>query len=373
MTLPRILILYTGGTFGMEFRKKGAQGSIRTESKTSESIHVSVPQLSPIDLKKRFLESVPELQELAECEVDILMNRDSAHIGPPEWISIANTIQKQWKKYDGVVLLHGTDTLAYTASALSFLLRPCLKPVVMTGAQRPLAALRNDARNNLISAVEIAAYGPRKTVQQVSVVFGEDVFQGNRVRKKSASDYSAFESPYQLPLAIVGTTIRYTDSKMLSPKKWAKPALLPLFSNRVPMLHLTPGFSALLAQRSLLDTAEGLVLVAFPSGTAPTHDPTFLEFLRAAKRKFIPVVVVTEGSSQPPTAHTTLQARKFDYSAGRDLEKEGCFRAGLMTPECAYVKTALILGQYNSPKSERLKRFKQLWDKNLAHEGILTT
>src|SRR5262245_36761578 len=121
----RVLLLYTGGTFGMEIPAgRGAP--------------ILIPKLSPAALRARLQERVPELASIADCEIKILLNRDSAHVGPEEWRKFADFIRKNWKRYDGVVLLHGTDTLSYTASALSFLLRPCLRPVVLTGAQRPL-------------------------------------------------------------------------------------------------------------------------------------------------------------------------------------------------------------------------------------------
>jgi len=114
--LPRVLILYTGGTIGMDFQQQSQKGQ--------EAL--AVPQLSAESLKQRLLNLVPELQKLAQCDVDVLLNRDSAHIGAEEWQLFAKTIKSKWKRYDGIVILHGTDTLTYTASALSFLLWRCL-------------------------------------------------------------------------------------------------------------------------------------------------------------------------------------------------------------------------------------------------------
>jgi L-asparaginase len=351
--LPRVLILYTGGTFGMDMQKRV----------------LATPTLSAKSLKEKFLERVPELQGIAQCDVDILMNRDSSHIGAEEWILFANHIQKKFSQYDGFVLLHGTDTMPYTASALSFLLRPCLKPVVVTGAQRPLSALRTDARTNLISAVEIAAHGPRELLRQVTVFFGDQLFQGNRVRKISATDMAGFDSPHAAALAVAGTGIRYFESNRPFRRKGKKPTatgvsptprLAPVFSKRVMMVHLTPSFPADCLTQALLPELHGIVLVVFQSWTAPTHDSAFLNFLQAAKSRQVPIVIVTQGSTQAPGSELLLP----NYAAGKELLSEGCFSAGTMTLECTYVKTALLLGQ-----AQGLKKFALLWKKELAEEG----
>ncbi len=354
--LPRVLILYTGGTFGMDLHPNP-----RTHLKSIQKnrVTLAVPNLSPPLLRKRLLDQVPELQRIAKCDVDVLLNRDSAHIGPKEWLLFSKKIQHDWDRYDGFVLLHGTDTLAYTASALSFLLRPCLKPVVLTGAQRPLSALRTDARTNLISAVEIAAHGPRKIVNQVTVFFGDKLFQGNRVRKISANDFAAFVSPHCSPLAIVGTTIRYSDfSSKTSSRRVQK--YKPRFSERIMVAHVTPAFPSKSISKALLPYLDGLVLIVFHSGTAPTHDPAFRDFLRAAQDKKLPITIATEGSTQPPIT----QAQAMHYAAGSELISHGALWAGSMTPECTFVKTSFLLAQ-----SPDLKTFSRLWKNEFAGEG----
>jgi L-asparaginase len=345
--MPRVLLLYTGGTFGMELSG-------------STTRPIVIPKLSPAALRSRLQQRVPELEALAECEIKILLNRDSAHVGPNDWRQIADEIRKQWKRYDGVVLLHGTDTLAYTASALSFLLRPCLKPVVLTGAQRPLTAIRTDARRNLISAVEIAARGPRSLVNQVLVFFDDRLLVGNRARKRSASEFDAFESPKTEPLAIVGTEIRYRSGR--APRaSISGPRFQPEFSRKVVLLHLAPGAPYEQYAQALLPEIEGLVLIAFPSGTGPSNDEGFRKLLHTAREKRVPVVVVTEG-------HTAGYGKRREgnggYEAGKLFAQEGCYFAGEMTPECAFVKTSLILGQ----KRGRA-RFAELWALKLAGES----
>lgn len=316
---------------------------------------LSLPALSAHELERKLRKRVPELERIARCDIEVLCNRDSAHVGPDDWVHFADRIRGAWPKYDGIVLLHGTDTLAYTASALSFLLRPCKRPVVITGAMRPLSAIRTDARRNLISAVEIAARGPASVVNRVSVFFDDLLLQGNRARKRSATEFGAFESPRSSPLARVGTKILYEPSPV---RTAAAPALAPRFSREVALLHATPGFPARAIADSLLERLEGLVLVVFPSGTAPTHEPEFVALLRKARKLGVPVVAVTEG-------HDTgnASAAPSAYAAGKALLKEGAHWAGEMTPECAFVKASLILGQKRGRE-----RFASLWRRNFASE-----
>lgn len=312
---------------------------------------LKLPRLDAAQLSQRLFTLVPELKDIAHCDVIVALNRDSAHIGPEEWVALAKLIQSKWRKYDGIVVLHGTDTLAYTASALSFLLTPCLKPVILTGSQRPLASFLTDARRNLVTSVEIAAHGPR-TLRQVMTFFDDRLLQGNRSRKRSASEFSAFESPKAEPLAIVGTSIRYMKLKRPGARK---SGLKPKFSSNVVLLHVTPGFPAREISRGLLDRIDALVLSVFPSGTAPTHDASFMEMLSQAQKKKVPVVIVSEAASSD---HPT------QYEAGRALIRAGGIWAGDMTPECAYVKTCLILGQGKEPS----KSFARAFARNLASE-----
>ena len=319
----RVLILYTGGTFGMDPKLR-------------------VPKLKPEQLRAQFMRRVPELSELADCTVEIAFNLDSAHLGPAQWLEIATAVKAGWKTHDGVVILHGTDTLAYTASALSFLLRPCLKPVILTGAQKPLASIRTDARRNLIAAVEIAAHGPRPLLNQVGVFFDHRLWQGNRVRKRSALDFQAFDAPLSAPLAVVGTSIRYSEAaRGAKAQKAAKPKLAAQFSERVAMLHVTPGFPAQAVTEGLLPRIDGLVLVVYPSGTAPTHDPEFLHLLRAARIKGVPVIAVGEGAAESPGEAAQMPV----YAAAKAVLEQGAIWGGGMTPEAAYTKLGLALGQ----------------------------
>lgn len=187
--------------------------------------------------------------------------------------------------------------------------------------------------------------------------FNETLFQGNRTRKRSAVDFSGFESPKANVLARVGTSIQIsktTDSTAQRRKTGKFPPLKPQFSDRVAMVHLTPGFPSFAFKR-LLSQLDGLILVAFPSGTAPTHSSEFLGLLKEARRIQLPVIVATEG----------IGVTGSEYQAGREMLDNGCLWSGAMTPECAYVKAALLLGQ--SKGRDFLRKW---WSTEFAGEGV---
>ncbi len=359
----KILILYTGGTLGMISQSEGSP--------------LQIPPLTRSELVQTLKTRVPELAEMAQIEVNVLMNRDSAHVGASEWIQMAKAIRNAEKRVDGVVVLHGTDTLAYSASALSFLLRPCRLPVILTGAQRPLAALRTDARRNLISAVQVACTGPRSLVNQVCVFFDDHLFQGNQVRKRSALDFDAFESPQAMPLALVGTEIEYLNasSDLKTPRKgggvrtqqkgpgYKNFKMDSGFSKRVLMLHVTPHFCGPVLKKEVLKELDGLILVVFPSGTAPTADPEFVKLMDTAREIKIPVIVTTEGKTDLLATQSKRRMNPEAYAAGRELFRLGAIWARGLTPECAFVKAAWILAQ-----KEGKKKFRQLWARSYAGE-----
>ena len=191
-------------------------------------------------------------------------------------------------------------------------------------------------------------------LSQVSVFFNEILFQGNRARKRSAVDFAGFESPKASALARVGTSIQVYGGGAAKPTAKTGLSLKPEFSGRVVMLHLTPGFPSA-AVRKMLPELDGLVLVAFPSGTAPTHELDFHQLLADARKRGLPVMIVTEG----------VGITGSEYRAGKDLLDAGCLWSGAMTPECAYVKACFLLGQ----KEER-RNFRKWWNTELAGEGV---
>lgn len=331
----KILVLYTGGTFGMQ--KHPVKKSL---------YHLST--LSSKKLKKNLFENIPELKKIAQCDVKIIFNRDSSHMGPEQWITLAKVIRKNWSKYSGVVVLHGTDTLSYTASALSYLLPKPKVPVVLTGAQRPLSEVRSDARQNFISSIEIVSKAPRPFGNEVMVFFHDVLLLGTKARKKSITSFDAFESSRYPVLANIGRDIEYTKS-FYSIKKVGKiKKCMDSFSGSVVVCPVSPHFPVSVYCDSFLKSIDALILSVYPSGTSPTHKPEFREWIKKLKKMKIPFIIVTE--------HFVGGEDQVSYESASYLIKEGGLWAGMLTPECAFVKTCFILGQKDGKS-----KFKKYW------------
>ena len=193
--MKKILILHTGGTFGMM---------------PMEPDQI----LAPGNLQHELLKRVPEIAQIAEIRVIIPFNEDSSNLAIKEWDILAKTIDANMNEYDGFVIIHGTDTMVYTAAALSFSLINLKKPVILTGAQRPLSKLRSDARLNLIDAIEVATY----KIGEVLIVFGQHILRGNRCRKTSITSYDAFYSPNYPLIGKIGLNVEPNKSLILKSK-----------------------------------------------------------------------------------------------------------------------------------------------------------
>lgn len=345
-----ILIIYTGGTFGMDEKLK-------------------VPKLSAQDLKKRLLKAVPEMKRYGKCEVVIYSNQDSCQFQPLDWFELSALILKNKSRYKGAVILHGTDTLAFSAAAVSNLISPTPFPVIFTGAQKPLFTPRNDARLNLISSLEIIATHPKNLKNRVMVLFQNELLLGSRVRKTGALEFAAFESPRFPRLAQVGGDIFYEDVYEHLPKL-PKKHLLQEFKPhsqlipQIPILTMTPQFP-IRALQSLSNSVhlDGVILNLYASGTAPTHQSGFIEWLKLLQQRKIPVVAITE-RGRP---NQTLKK----YEAGKELAKTGVLWGGDLTPEAAYVRFWLILELIRSlpvTKQVEFSTFKKLWPKPLTDE-----
>lgn len=348
----KILVIYTGGTFGM----------LET---------LEIPKLSASALKKRLLDQAPEMKKIADCDVEVPFNLDSCQMGAFHWFALAALVHEKQKKYDGVVILHGTDTLSYTASALSYLLSPSPIPIVITGAQKPLSTLRNDARLNFISSLEVAANAPHALRNRVMVVFHDEVFLGSRVRKKSAFDFAAFESPRFPVLAKIGSKIIYQESIHSLPKLSRKNPLLTEFMKKatdrpIPKIlntHVTPEFAASIFNFQLLNELDAILLTLYASGTAPTDRADFIEVLKTASEVYTPVFAITEREDAPNTLSS--------YEAGRKLLKTGVFWCQDLTPEAAFVK-AWILQELNVEKDKKhyYAWLVKNWSKAISDETI---
>jgi L-asparaginase len=295
------------------------------------------------------IERVPELARLAQIELELFSNVDSSEMQPESWSALAAKLFSLLPKFDGAVVTHGTDTLAWTASALSFMLPAVAKPVVVTGAQRPLAEVRSDARLNLIDAVTAALNGPR----EVSVCFDSHLFRGNRVRKVAAGEYDAFDSPNCPPLGVLGVEVRF--EKGLAPK--GKPRLENEIEPAVFLLKVYPGLDPR-AALAVLPRIKGLIVEAHGSGNFPVSKQSgrsLLPVFQAARKRKIPVVVVSQ-------AHRNGVDLSL-YEAGRAALDEGALSGGDMTSSAAAVKLMHALA-----RCESAAQLRSYMSRNIAGE-----
>jgi len=274
---PSILILYTGGTIGMVMdQKTGA--------------------LKPFNFDK--LQNLFPTLKLLNYEIDSYSFdpiMDSSNMSPDYWKLIVDVIEEKYENYDGFVVLHGSDTMAYTASALSFMLQNLNKPVILTGSQLPLGMIRTDGRENLLTAIEIAAANEDETplIPEVCIYFENQLFRGNRTSKYNAQNFEAFLSPNYSALADIGVYIDYNTNAIHKPN-FKKLKVYKNLDSNVAILKLYPGISEN-AIKAVLNTKglKAVVLETFGSGNAPDY-PWFLDLLKAAIDKGIIIYNVTQ-------------------------------------------------------------------------------
>jgi len=276
-TLPRILIIYTGGTIGMIHDDKS--GCLVPFN--FADIYEQVPRLSFYEIKIDTLSFDKPI--------------DSSDMLPCDWKKIADKIYENYNDYDGFVILHGTDTMAYTASALSFMFENLSKPIILTGSQLPLGIPRTDGRNNIINAVEIAAamYQDRAIIPEVCICFENKLYRGNRTYKSNAENFDAFASPNYPLLASVGVSIKYNwDSIAKYPV--TKTNLCTTMDDNIAILKLYPGIGQNVVKSILnTDTLRGLVLETYGSGNT-NKSVWFMKLLEEAVEKGIIIVNVTQ-------------------------------------------------------------------------------
>ena len=305
----RILIIYTGGTIGM----------IRTDNgyaPEKEKFH-------------QLLDDIPELKadEMPSWDmVDMDPLLDSSNITVHEWNAIGQLIAQQYDRYDGFVVLHGTDTMAYTASALSFTLRSNRKPVILTGSQIPLCEIRTDARDNLITAMMVAS---DDRVHEVCLYFGGKLLRGNRSIKYSADDLIAFESPDFPPLAEAGIEIRYNTSLLLPPGE-GEFRLQMLQNVPIGVIKVFPGIQFELFDSIMTEKLKGIVIETFGAGNIPGNADMLLPIIRKASENGTIIIVC----SQCP--HGTVMLGAYETSAA--LKKAGAVSGYDITTEAAVAK-----------------------------------
>ena len=257
---------------------------------------------------------------------------DSANATPDSWRQIASILFQQRSDHAGFVVLHGTDTMAYTSSALSFLLPSFGKPVVVTGSQIPIARIRSDGRQNFIGALEVAADGG---IPEVTLLFGETLLRGNRAMKVDASGLDAFDSPRFPPLADIGIGIVVNHQAVRAGE--GDPRLTAGELGNVASVRLFPGFSASILANICQPPLQGLVIEAYGAGNGPSEDREFLAAIESATAAGVVVVIVTQcvrGSVQPGA-----------YATGSALIRAGAVPGFDMTCEAALTKLAVLLGE----------------------------
>lgn len=299
--------------------------------------------LVPIDFR-HISDHVPELRKFGYDLHSVSFDpvQDSSNIDPGVWVKMAELIEDNYDQFDGFVVLHGTDTMAYTASALSFMLENISKPVILTGSQLPIGLLRTDGRENLITAIEIAAAieNDRPAVPEVCIYFDNKLTRGNRTTKMSAEHFDAFYSPNYPPLAEVGLHIKYFNNLISYHGINQKLKLHKAFDNNVAILKLYPGINRKLVQ-SIIKTEglRGLIIETFGSGNAPTYQ-WFLDDLKQFIDNGGIILNVTQchgGSVEMGLYETSRQMLSAGVISGKDI-----------TSEASVTKLMHLLGRFSS-------------------------
>jgi L-asparaginase len=312
---PRVLILHTGGTLGMRPREPDRA-------------------LAPDEFGHEILSHAPDLGEIAAVEARVFSNIDSSDVNCALWMRLGQEIAAASEGYDGIVVTHGTDAMAYTASALSYVLRDLPKPVILTGAQRPIADPHSDGRGNLVGAVELAT----RPIPEVGIYFDGVLLRGNRTTKRSSFSYAAYRSPNFPPLAEIGMELRL----FVEPRRPEGPCRVEgSFDCRVAAVRLLPGQPAA-PLAALAGTGIGAVLVrAFGVGNLPVVDRGVAEAIGELTASGI---VVAIGSQ---SMHGRVDMSR--YAGGRLAMEAGAVGIADMTIEAASVKLMYLLATCGGP------------------------
>lgn len=335
----KILMLYTGGTIGM----------------------VQAPDtgaLKPFNFR-HLLDQIPELEQF-DCKIDTDSFDhpiDSSNMHPQHWRRIVQRIADGYDEYDGFVVLHGSDTMAYTSSALSFMLENLAKPVILTGSQLPIGITRSDARENLLSTIEIVLaqtpdFEPR--VPEVSVYFEYDLFRGNRIHKISTEDFDAFQSLNYPKLAEAGVHIKYNHNNIRQPSG-EKLKIHTSMSNEVAVLTVFPGMHESVSEAILGNpNIRGVILRTFGSGNGPSDKALFKSLWKAVDRG------VKVANISQCNGGGVIQGK---YEASKVFLEMGILSGGDMTFEAGLTKMMYLLGQDLSHEE-----FKRLYESDLRGE-----
>ena len=331
-----IYIAYTGGTIGMRPSKTGyvpAPGFLAETLK-------NMPEFNRVEMPAFTLQEYPNLI-------------DSSDMSPRDWQCIANDIQDKYDAYDGFIILHGTDTMAYTASALSFMLENLSKPVIVTGSQIPLAELRSDGQENLLNALFIAANYP---IAEVSLFFNNRLYRGNRSRKVDADGFDAFDSPNFPPLLEAGIAIRL-KAGTISQSDATDLSVTNITSQPIGVVSLYPGISADVIKNTLQQPVKALILLSYGVGNAPQSESILSQLAYASEHNIIVV-----NCTQCLRGKVNMQG----YATGMALRDVGVISGADMTPEAALAKLHYVLSQNLDYETS-----KQLMQRNIRGELTL--
>ena len=328
----KVCILYTGGTIGMKPTPQG----YAPEAGYLGRVMASMPDFSS-----------PEMPRYDICEYSPLL--DSSNMGPRHWLAIARDIADKYGDYDGFVVIHGTDTMAYTASALPFMLEGLAKPVVLTGSQIPLCRVRSDGRENLVTALMVVALTP---VPEVCLCFGNRLLRGCRATKVDAAGFQAFASPNFPDLGHIGVTIRPRPELLLPVRHANGLTVHPLSDARVGALRLFPGISAELVANVLRSPLQGLVLETYGMGNGPSNDADLMDVLTEACKRGVVIVNCTQ------CLRGTVD--QGGYEAGSALARAGVVSGADMTAEAALTKLIYLFSLGLAPDDIRDKMTRNL-------------
>ncbi len=327
---PNILLIYTGGTIGMI-----------KDTKTN-SLH-------PFNFEN-LLEQLPEL-DLLDCRIETIsfpIPIDSSAMTPKDWIAIAEIIETHYTHHDGFVVLHGSDTMSYTASGLSFMLENLEKPVILTGSQLPIGDLRTDAKENLITSIQIAALQKEgvAVVQEVCLYFEYKLYRGNRTTKVNAEHFKAFNTPNYPCLAESGVHLKLNSSFLLKPEVSGPFRVHKILDENIVLIKLYPGITETYMQAILeIPNLKAVVLETFGSGNCSTAD-WFLSLLKTLVARQIHVINVTQCIAG--------RVEMGQYETSMALEKVGVLSGKNITTEAALAKLMYLLGKSFSYKTLKM-------------------